>query len=105
MRPFKKEWPKILGSDRAKKAESVAKALPRGSGTWREWYEACRGGEPAGCNFQWADFLTHFVLLGNIAIRTQRILHWDAEKSAFTNCPEANAQLSSSYRDGWSLQG
>jgi predicted dehydrogenase len=83
--------------------EGVPRTLPRRSGTWGEWAEACRGGEPAGCNFAWADPLTEIVLLGNIAIRTGKLLEWDAGQKKFTNLPEANRYLKADYENGWSL--
>ena len=89
----------------AKKLDSVPRTLPRRSGTWGEWFEACRGGEPAGCNFGWADHLTALVLLGNIAIRTSKALAWDAGSNRFTNSKEANALLSATYHNGWTLEG
>jgi hypothetical protein len=97
--------PKILDPERAAKFENVPKTLPRRSGTWGEWHEACRGGEPAGCNFAWAGPLTDFVLLGNIALRARKMLQWDAQSGTFTNSPEANEYLQQPYRSGWSLDG
>ncbi|MBI5396623.1 MAG: Gfo/Idh/MocA family oxidoreductase [Verrucomicrobia bacterium] len=99
---------KMLGADilpalRAKQFESVPKTLPRRSGTWGEWFDACRGGEPAGCNFEWAGPLTEFVLLGNIAIRTGKWLAWDGEQQKFTNHEAANKFIQEPYRGGWSL--
>jgi predicted dehydrogenase len=97
--------PKILDPERAAKFENVPKTLPRRAGTWGEWYEACRGGEPAGCNFEWAGPLTDFVLLGNIALRTRQMLQWDAQNGTFANNAEANGYLQTPYRTGWSLEG
>jgi len=88
----------------ARKLDSVPRTLPRRSGTWGEWFEACRGGEPAGCNFAWADSLTALVLLGNIAIRTGQALAWDAGTNRFTNSTEANALLGATYHNGWTLE-
>ncbi len=93
----------VYPSARAKQFESVPKTLKRRSGTWGEWMEACRGGEKAGCHFEWASYLTEFVLLGNIAIRTEKPLEWDAEKLQFTNYPEANKYIKEEYREGWTL--
>ncbi len=93
----------VYPSSRAKQFESVPKTLPRRSGIWGEWFEACQGGEPAGCHFEWAGLLTEFVLLGNIAIRTEKHLEWDAEKLQFTNYPEANKYIKEDYREGWTL--
>jgi len=93
----------ILPRSRAKRFEGVAKTLPRRSGTWGEWIEACRGGEPAGCNFPWAGPLTEFVLLGNIAMRTGKRLEWDGPQAKFTNDPAADKLLHQTYRSGWTL--
>jgi hypothetical protein len=65
--------------------------------------EACKGGEPAGCNFDWAAGLTEFVLLGNIAIRSGRQLDWNADLMRFTNDKDANKYVSETYRDGWAM--
>lgn len=94
---------KIIPESRAKKFKDVPKTLPRRSGTWGEWIEACRGGEPAGCHFDWAGLLSEFVALGNLAVRTRKSLDWDAEKMQVTNVPEANKYVEEPYRDGWTL--
>jgi predicted dehydrogenase len=86
------------------------KKLPRSPGHYLEWIEACKGGKPAGSNFDWAGPLTETVLLGNVALRTQlrekltkvRLL-WDSEKFAFTNLAEANQFLKKEYRQGWTV--
>ena len=93
----------IIPASRAQQFQSVPKTLPRRSGTWGEWFEACQGGEQAGCHFEWAGLLTEFVLLGNIAIRVGKPLEWDAEKTQFTNSPEANRYVKEAYREGWTL--
>jgi len=85
------------------RADAVPKTLPRRPGTWKEWHEACRGGEPAGCAFEWAVPLTAVVLLGNIAIRTGRRLAWDAQAMRFPNHPPADAFVKEPYHNGWSL--
>ncbi len=92
-------FPEALG----KSLETVPRTLPRRQGTWGEWAEACRGGERAGCNFNWAEPLTEIVLLGNIAVRTGKLLEWDAAKGEFSNSPDANRQLHADYQNGWSL--
>jgi hypothetical protein len=68
-----------------------------------EWLEACKGGEKAGCNFDWAGPLTEAVLLGNIAIRAGKPLEWDAAAMKFTNNKAANSLVSEAYQNGWSL--
>ena len=75
--------------------------LPRSPGHYEEWINACKGGEPAGANFDFAGPLTEAVLLGNIAIRTGKKLLWDGKN--VTNVPEANAYINPPYREGWKL--
>jgi predicted dehydrogenase len=78
--------------------------LPRSPGHYQEWIDACKGGPPAGSNFpDHAAHLTAVVMMGNIAIRTQEKLLWDAQQLEFTNSPAANLLLDPPYRDGWSL--
>lgn len=95
----------VFPESRAKEFEGVPKTLPRRSGTWGEWFEACGGGEKAGCHFEWAGLLTEFVLLGNIAIRTGKQLDWDPQNMRFTNDADANKYVKEEYRSGWSLEG
>jgi predicted dehydrogenase len=84
--------------------------LPRSPGHFKEWIDACKGGKPAGANFDWAGPMTEVVLLGNVALRpelrgklTQTKLYWDGENMKFTNVPEANDYLHRQYRQGWVL--
>ncbi len=68
-----------------------------------EWIAACCGGERPSCNFDVGGLLAEVVLLGNIAIRRGRKLHWDAAGMKFTNDEEANKYVQEPYRDGWRL--
>ena len=95
---------KLLPESREAKAKDIPKTLPRRPGTWREWFEACTGGEPAGCHFDWAVPLTELVLLGNIAIRTGKPLAWDSARMTFTNHAPANQFVQEPYHNGWSLE-
>ncbi|MEK7792883.1 MAG: Gfo/Idh/MocA family oxidoreductase [Candidatus Hydrogenedentota bacterium] len=76
--------------------------LPRSIGHWEEWFAAIKGEKVApGSNFGFAGFLTESVLLGNVAIRAGRKLHWDGAAMRVTNYDEANALLKREYRAGW----
>jgi predicted dehydrogenase len=68
-----------------------------------DWFEAIRGGRPAGSNFEYAARLTETVLLGNVSWRVGKRLEWDASLGKATNCPEADAVLRREYRKGWTL--
>jgi len=86
---------------RRKELGQPPKTLPRSPGHFQEWFDACKGGEPAGANFDMASLVTQVVLLGNIAIRTGKRLLWDGNQ--ITNAPEANQFLKREYRAGWSV--
>ena len=47
--------------------------------------------------------LTEFVLLGTLALRTGKVMKWDAEGMKATNVPEAQPFIEGSYRKGWEL--
>jgi predicted dehydrogenase len=84
--------------------------IPSSPGHYQEWINACKGGAPAGSNFDWAGPLTEVVLMGNVALRRElkeplsdQKLMWDADAREFSNLPEANAFLHTTYREGWTL--
>jgi len=86
------------------------KVLERSPGHHQEWIDACKGGKPAGSNFDHAGPLAEAVLLGNVALRpeikkelTNKSLLWDGPGMKFTNMPEANKYLHTEYREGWTL--
>ncbi len=82
-----------------------AKTLPRSIGHYKEWTEACKGGQPGGSEFGFAGLVTEVVLLGNIALETGKLLRWDGPNMRIANVPEANHFLRREYRAGWSLSG
>ena len=94
---------RIIPEEKMKAYKMPPKTLTRRSGTWGEWVEAIRGGEPANCHFGWAAVLTEAVLLGNIAIRAGKQLDWDATNMRFTNDERANKYVKEAYRGGWTL--
>lgn len=101
---------KILPLSLRNSYSSPAPYIPSSPGHEQEWIEACKGGKPAGSDFEWAGPLTETVLLGNIALRkelketlTGRLLKFDPEKFSFPELPEADRFLHTPYREGWSL--
>lgn len=77
--------------------------LPRSPGHHQEWIRACKGGEPAMSNFDYASALTETLLLGNLAVLTGEPIYWDPENLKAINCPKADCYISRPYRKGWSL--
>jgi hypothetical protein len=68
-----------------------------------EWIEACKGGKPASCNFDFGSQLTEICQLGVSAQRSAKYLEYDASAMRFTNDVDANQYLTEQYRSGWSL--
>jgi hypothetical protein len=105
----------ILGNEvypesRAKEIGEIAKTIVRSDDHYQEWIRACKGGPPAGSNFDWAGPLAESVLLGNVPLRVQLRenltlykLLWDSAALKFTNLEEANKFVRRDYRAGWSL--
>jgi predicted dehydrogenase len=100
----------LIPQKRAKEYGDPPKKIARSIGHHQEWIEACKGGQPAGSNFDWAGPLTEVVLLGNVALRpelreelTMKKLLWDGAQMRFTNCDDANKFLRTEYRKGWTL--
>jgi predicted dehydrogenase len=100
----------LMPKSRREEFGKPEKVLPRSPGHYEEWIHACKGGKPAGSNFDHAGPMTETVLLGNVALRMdlrERLMReklvWDSEKMQFTNVPEANQYLHTEYRKGWSL--
>ena len=85
--------------------KSIPETLPKPPGFERnhhqEWINACKGGPKAMSNFDYAGAMTEAVLLGNVAVRAGKKIHWDAKKLEITNLPEANQYLRTEYREGW----
>lgn len=95
---------RLVPEARAKEVGKPPEKLTRSPGHYQEWVDACKGGPPAGSNFvDHAAHLAAVVLMGNVAIKTQQKLFWDAEKLQFKDNAEANRLLQPPYREGWTL--
>ncbi len=68
-----------------------------------EWINACHGGPPATTNYAFERPIVESLMLGNIAIRTQELLQWDATGFRLTRGSErASALLKPLFRHPWS---
>ncbi|AMW03807.1 Gfo/Idh/MocA family protein [Gemmatimonas phototrophica] len=98
--------PRIYPEGTSKKAEQVAKSIPRITVSHEQnWIQASKGEAKASSPFSVAAPLTETMLLGIAALRAGqgRKVLYDAEKVQFTNAPEANQYLTRAYRKGWEL--
>ncbi|MEW6233917.1 MAG: Gfo/Idh/MocA family oxidoreductase [Candidatus Omnitrophota bacterium] len=94
--------PKELDDAWKGKAPKVLTRAP-GNNHHQDWLRACKGGEPAGSNFDYAAPYTEWILAGSISTRFEGKLEYNAEKMRFTNNKEANQYVKRQYRKGWSL--
>lgn len=79
--------------------------IENSQGHEQDWLLACQGGKAPWANFDYADALNEFLMLGNVATQVEpgTILEFDPAAMTITNHPAANALLRSEYRPGWTL--
>lgn len=77
--------------------------IPDSPGFHEEWVIACKGGEPATCDFAYSGPLAETVALGNTAYRAQQDFEWDAKTLTAKGAPAAEPFLRPTYRQGWSV--
>jgi predicted dehydrogenase len=58
-----------------------------------DWFDACRGGKRPWANFDYADALNEFLMLGNVATQFEGKLEFDPVAMSVVNHPDANALL------------
>ncbi len=100
------EDPRLVDRERhaALQASPPAEKYPRTEGVYAEWIAACKGGPPAGSNFaDHAGPLTEMVLLGNLAVRSNRNLDLNPTTGAITNVAIPDEFVRPEYREGWRL--
>ncbi|HEY3321190.1 MAG TPA: Gfo/Idh/MocA family oxidoreductase [Planctomycetota bacterium] len=77
--------------------------LESSQGHERDWLLACKGGQPAWANFDFAGPLTEFNMLGNVSTQFEGTLEYDPLECKILNNDEADKALRYEYREGWSL--
>jgi hypothetical protein len=77
--------------------------LYRSPGFYNEWFNACKGGEPASCNFDYSGPMAETVLLGNVAYRSGGGFAWDHEQLKAIGNDRADPFLRSEFRKGWEI--
>ena len=81
-------------ADKRNQVEKTSSALPL-------FIDACKSGKQYDGNFVEAEHLTEAVNLYAAALRSGRLLKYDAANLKITNVPEANRYLDREYRAGW----
>jgi hypothetical protein len=96
--------PRLIPETRMRDYKMPPKTLERVSGSHEQnWTNACKTGKKTCSPFDIAAPFTEMILLGNIAVRTQRELAWDAGKMEFVNDPEATQFINPPSREGWKV--
>lgn len=83
--------------------QAPAKSIPDSPGFHREWFDACRGGIPATCDFSYSGPLSESVLLANCAYRAEGGFDWDAAQFKASGNDRADQFIFSQFRRGWEL--
>jgi hypothetical protein len=84
--------------------QDAPQKVPSSRGHYADWFLACRGGEPAWAHFGYANPLSEFLMLGNVATQFEGELEYDPVACRIVNRREADQALSSyQYRQGWAL--
>ncbi len=95
--------PRIIPEAKRKEYGRPPKTLPRSSGHYGEWIDACKVGRPedAKSGFWYAGPFSEALLVGNLAVRLQERVKWDATTMRSPNCPEADNYITKFYRAGY----
>ncbi len=99
------KFPKLLPEEKFADFKTPDPYLAKSPGHHQQWIDACKTGSRTGSNFQYAGPFTETVLLGNVAYRAGKTIHYDPATMKVTNVPEANQFLSKTYRKGWEISG
>ncbi len=100
---FDGQNPRLIPESKMRAFEIPPDTLPKSIGHFREWIAAIKGGEPARANFEFEALVTEAVLLGNVAVRVGKKLHWDSARMRVTNDQAANDLVSPPRRREWKI--
>jgi hypothetical protein len=94
----------LLPQARFKDFQQPPKALPRCERPdhYTEWTRCAKQGIPTCLPIEFAAQLTEVALLGTLALRTGKVIEWDAANMRSSD-PEANRLVDPPYREGWQL--
>jgi predicted dehydrogenase len=97
--------PRLLPEWRHAEVKTPKQELPRIPGSMNghelNWLEAIQGKQKASSPIEYAARLTEVMLLGVVALRAGRKIHYDAATMRITNNAAANQFLTREYRTGW----
>lgn len=93
----------LLPTDRFDQQPSQPESLPRSAGLYRDWLDACRGGERVGlADFELAGPLSELLMLGNLAtLHAGDALHYRPADGRVRGPGGDMDWAMDDYRDGW----
>ncbi|MBN1421405.1 MAG: Gfo/Idh/MocA family oxidoreductase [Planctomycetes bacterium] len=97
--------PALFPLSRRKEFEPPPKTIPRSIGHRAEWVKACKDRRPddAKAGFAYSGPFTESLLVGNLAVRLQKRIEWDARAMKAKNAPEADPLIRKTYRPGFGI--
>ncbi len=99
--------PRLLDTERDReiKASPPAEKYPRVESVYVEFIEAAKAGTTGGSDFAGhAGPLTEMLLLGNLSVRSGRVLELNPSNGEILNANIPGEMISPTYRAGWSYQ-
>lgn len=93
---------KLLPEEKFKDYAKPEPYLPKSPGFHKEWFNACKGGPAASCDFSYSGPMTETVLLGNVAYRAGGF-DWNASALQAGGNPKVEALLRTPFRKGWEV--
>lgn len=100
---FRGENPRLIPKSRMNSFAPPPRSLPEPDDELQQWIRGCRGEAQPDANFPDIGAFCETICLGNIALRIDQKLDWDAGQRRFTNSEEANQLMYREYRPGWEL--
>jgi len=95
--------PKFTPDSKVNSFPSPRDTLDRSPGHYHEFVRACAGDPfPDAANFDYSGPFTEMVLLGNLAVRTERKVMWNAELLNADNM-DVSHLIKRDYRKGWEV--
>ncbi len=97
--------PRIIPEVKMKEFARPAATIARSPGHRIEWVRAAIAGKPedAQSGFWYSAPFTEALLVGLLAVRFRKRVHWDAAALKSPDTPEADAIIRKAYREGWQL--
>ncbi len=95
--------PELLEPELKENFETPKQTIVRSNGHHQDWIDAARGGPTASSNFAVGAHLTEITLLGVMALRLGKKIHWDHDNMKVANSNEADSIINGEYRNGWKL--